>query len=92
MQKHDELIDFLRETISLLDPLLPSPPNHMQCWCGKNGDIHCSGHHSGPDACRRDSGHQWNSAEDEDKENVHGSNSGTHAFTQLQCVLTLTLI
>ena len=74
---------FLHETNPPLDSLLPSPPHHMQCWCGKNRDIYCSRHHSGPDACWRDSWHQRNSNEDEREENVHGSDIGKYVLTYI---------
>ena len=63
---------------SLSHTSLPTSLLHhiIQCWCGKDRDLHCSGHHSGPDEGWEDSGHQRNNGEDEGEENVHDSDSG----------------
>ena len=66
---------------SFASPKYTSSPTYLlhhiiQCWCGKDRDLHCSGHHSGQDECWKDSGHQRNNGEDEREENVHDSDSG----------------
>ena len=53
----------------------------LQCWCGSFRDLHCSGHHSGPDECWADSGHQRHSEEDERKENANDPNTGMYVGT-----------
>ena len=66
----------------------------MQRWCGTIRDLHCSGHHSGPDGCWEDSGRQRNNAEDEREENVHDSDSGMWATngTKINIMLTRILV